>query len=150
MTGARTGRTIAIGAVSLAIAVLGACSDPAPSTATGSSQSTCQPAPQPQAPTPAIDLSALPPLPPGSYATSLTSNPPSELYVVFVPWTIDAFQQYVVTAWPAAGVVLGKGDRETSEIDVAFTTTSMNGALKARTRSCDASTLDVWLGFTAR
>jgi len=77
------------------------------------------------------------PKPAGMYATQV--YPDSFGYsraIFFVPGSLVDLAKFVLTEWPRAGWVLGRGDSEQSEIEDEFSKPPAVGAFKAQSQFC--------------
>jgi hypothetical protein len=98
-------------------------------------------------PTPSWYPSDLP-LPPGSYHSQvLTTGPPSNRSMFFVPGTLVHFARFVRAEWPRRGWKLGLGELEPDEVEDTFTKSPANGAFSAEAQSCVPGYLSVLLIF---
>ena len=77
------------------------------------------------------------PLPPRSYTTqSLPASFGYQRAVFVVPGTAEEFGRFVLTEWPRAGWVLGRGDAEPGEVEDQFLKPPAIGAFRVRTEFC--------------
>jgi hypothetical protein len=81
------------------------------------------------------------PVPAGSYVLDDLSlaNLPYHSGDYIVPKTIEAYIRFVLAEWPKRGWVLGRGESEPGEAELAFTRGSVQGALRIRSAFCDRS-----------
>lgn len=112
----------------------------------------CKPVPEPDS-VPKPPPAAIP-LPPATYVSSATSpliNGRSTRELVLVsPVTIDNLARFVVSTWPAAGIVRGWSERETNEMEVLFSSDRLSGSLQAASSFCDQAKVKIVLAYYDR
>ncbi|HJP67253.1 MAG TPA: hypothetical protein VKA30_13230, partial [Actinomycetota bacterium] len=90
------------------------------------------------------------PLPAGTYPYNdlgETNGYHRALFVVHQDLT--ALAQFLLTKWPAAGWILGRGDAEAGEIETGFSKPPAVGAIRARTVFCTPGYTALLLVYTA-
>ena len=89
------------------------------------------------------------PFPKGSYLyqdLGQASGYQRGLFVV--PGPLTNLARFVLTEWPKAGWILGRGDSEEDEIETSFTRGSAQGAIKAQGQPCTPGYNEVLLVYT--
>jgi hypothetical protein len=68
--------------------------------------------------------------------------------LLLIPTTLDKLTRFVLTQWPAAGWVLGRGDAEAGEVEDQFVKAPGTGAFKAVSEYCSPGFSRMLLVFT--
>lgn len=77
------------------------------------------------------------PFPPGTYTTQdLGQDSGFHRALMVVPGDLTAWTQFVLSQWPQAGYVLGRGDSELFEVEDVFQKAPSVGAFKAVAQPC--------------